>query len=209
MLHGPQSGERLARHSSSSPAPPPAGRALSGDSSEGGDPSFDPAEPSGEATGPLADLAGRFRFNATLLEMLVSGFAPDEWFRAAGSSAPAIRVLGHVATMRLSLLRTLGVDVDERSWESLFGEHGNPPVSLDDLPLPRVSELLEVVRASDVLLTEELTALSAAEIDEVWAEEGATAVSLGDSVGFYYFDETFHLGQLGLLRQFLGKRRVI
>ena len=35
------------------------------------------------------------------------------------------------------------------------------------------------------------------------------AQQLGDSVGFFYFDETFHLGQLGFLREVLGKRRVV
>ena len=160
---------------------------------------------------PLADLAGRFRFNTTLLGMLSDGLSPGDWFRREGSGAPAIWVLGHVAAMRLYLLRTVGIDAPERDWETSFAGAG-PTAPVPETtagPYPNVDELLDTIFESDELLGEALAALSPKDVDEVWADDGVDEVSVGDSVGFFYFDETYHLGQLGLLRQILGKRRVV
>jgi hypothetical protein len=160
-----------------------------------------------DRTRPMADLAGRFRFNTTLVDLLVDGLAGEDWTRREGNASPAIWVLGHLAAMRLYLLRTLEVRVPRRDWEERFAAGSDPTSNRDSHPSPET--LLECLRRSDRALVKVLTELSSQEVDAVWASDGPDEVSLGGCVGFFYFDETFHLGQLGLIRQMLGKRPVL
>jgi hypothetical protein len=163
--------------------------------------------PAREATRPLADLAGRFRFNTTLLDLLGDGLEREEWHRREGKASSALWVVGHLVSMRLYLLRTLSVDVPECTWEDRFAAGTSPSRFAEGDPSP--SELLQCFRDTDPALGDALLGLSAMEANEVWAREGPEEVSVASCVGFFYFDETFHLGQLGLIRQMLGKKRVI
>ncbi len=169
----------------------------------------------GQQTRPLVDLGGRFRFNTTLFDMLVDGWNGRDWRHREGGASSAHWVLGHLVVMRLQLLRTLGVKTPERSWEELFTEGPSPcPERFEGLHpagiYPAHDELVSRFRSADRPLVRALCEISTPEAvaSHGIASEAGAAVTLGSCAGFFYFDEAFHLGQLGLMRQELGKPRV-
>ncbi len=146
---------------------------------------------------PLVEIGGRFRFNTTLLDLTASGMGPEDWRAALGAGGPPVEILGHLVATRLQLLRTLGVGVDE-------------------LPDPdewtRPDELIGTFRGSDRPLVRALTEVTE---EEAGAERAgarldpAVPLTLEACVGFFYFDEVFHLGQLNLVRRQLGKQPAV
>jgi hypothetical protein len=173
----------------------------------------------GETTHPLVELGGRFRFNTTLFNLLVDGWKSGEWHRREGDASSAHWVLGHLVVMRFQLLRTLGVKTPERDWEELFTESQIPsslgftgPLDRFETIYPAHDELVGSFRSTDRPLVRALCEISESEARAgyggVAEAEPGTPVTLGGCAGFFYFDEAFHLGQLGLLRQQLGMPRV-
>jgi hypothetical protein len=169
---------------------------------------FGDETPEDDLGGSFSELGGRFRFNSTMFELLTDGLMGEDWSRRAGEGSSAHWILGHLCTMRLSLLRTLGVDEPDREWEPLFAVSGGPSPVRGVYPAPR--ELLSCFRGTARGLAHALDTMSPARAREHW-DEGTfdPPVTVEDCVGFFYFDETFHLGQLGLARQQLGKPQVI
>lgn len=158
--------------------------------------------------GPLAKLGGRFQFNTSMFELLTDDFASDEWRKLSGRGNSAHWILGHLCTMRLSLLRTLGVEQPDMSWEPQFTAGGDMPPVGGTYPEPRA--LLECFHGTGEKLIRALETTSPIRAQSEWTEgHFDLPVTVEDCVGFFYFDETFHLGQLGLARQQLGKPRVI
>ncbi len=158
--------------------------------------------------GPLAKLGGRFQFNTSMFELLTDDIVGDEWLKLSGRGNSAHWILGHLCTMRLSLLRTLGVDQPDMSWEPQFAVGGDASPFGGSYPKP--VDLLQCFRGTGDRLIQALEATTPVRAEANWTEgDFDLPVTVEDCVGFFYFDETFHLGQLGLARQQLGKPRVI
>lgn len=159
---------------------------------------------------PLAELSGRFRFNTTLFDLLVDGFHGDDWTARKGEGSSALWVLGHLAVMRLELLRTLGVEVGGDAWEELFvGPAAPAGFHRMQLSTPRPDELVSAFRAADRPLVHALCEVTAGAARAPWAPSAeGEPITVGGCASFFFFDETFHLGQLALLRQQLGKKSV-
>ena len=160
------------------------------------------------SSGPLAKLGGQFEFNSSMFELLAGDFRSEDWQPQQGVGNSAHWILGHLCTMRLSLLRTLGVQQPDRVWEPLFAASGVDCSISKHYPSP--SDLLKSFRSTKQLLVQALDGVSLNFAESEWnSGEFELPVSMEDCVGFFYFDETFHLGQLGLARQQLGKPTVI
>ncbi len=154
----------------------------------------------------LRHLARRFSFNRTFLNTLIDGFQADDWSRVPsdqGGNTPHW-ILGHLVTSRRFLARRLGAELPNDGWEELFGMHAEPDGTRG---FPSVPELVTAFGAADAALAERLPALTEEEREEPWGArpfpDGGETVAQG--VSFLYFHETYHLGQLGLLRRILGK----
>lgn len=155
---------------------------------------------------PFADLARRYRFNERLLAVESEGFTPEDWACAPGPRGGncAHWILGHVAQARRMIARRLGAALPEEPWERRFGMNSRP----DGSPLaPGPDFLVPDFAASGVLLEERLGALSEEAGRARWGARRFPdgSESLGDVLVFLHFHETYHLGQIGLLRRILGK----
>ena len=158
--------------------------------------------------GPLAKLGGRFQFNTSMFELLTDDIARDEWMKLSGRGNSAHWILGHLCTMRLSLFRTLGVEQPDMVWEPQFAVGGDASPFGGKYPEPR--DLLKCFHGTAEKLIRALESTTPMSAQAKWNEgDFELPVTVEDCVGFFYFDETFHLGQLGLARQQLGKPRVI
>ena len=152
----------------------------------------------------LAALAPRLRFNETLLKSVIKGMDAPAWglVPPGGGNTPHW-ILGHLAASRRFMLRTAGHELATDPWEALFGRGAEPGAAT--APFPPVEDLLADVHASGEIVGELFPAMA----DEAAAAPAPQPMPDGsDTVAgvlhFLYFHETYHLGQLGLLRRMNG-----
>lgn len=152
---------------------------------------------------PLVPLAGQFLFSHALLGMVTSNFGPGDWawkHEKGGNSAHWL--LGHVTTTRRGILRRIGVPVAEAPWETQFTMGGKPG---NNAEYPSPETLVADFQQSGRLLSDKLGAMTAEEADAPWANampDGSK--TLGGALRFFHFHETYHLGQVGLIRRQRG-----
>ena len=155
---------------------------------------------------PLQPLADRFAFNDRFLDMLVEGFSEEDWLRRAGPGNHAQWLLGHLASTRRSSLRGFGQSAEEQPWEQHFGMGHAPTPQSDDIAPALLREAFikngEALRRWLAGLTEEQAAAPFKPFPD-----GSRTV--GGVAHFLHFHETYHLGQLGLLRRACGKKGVV
>lgn len=154
-------------------------------------------------TAQLEALATRFRFNEGLLKMATDGFEAGTWATAPTTGGNTAHwILGHVTHARHGLLRMAGMDLPQEEWEAPFGKDAVPTDGSDYLP---ADELLAKFRAAGETISSHFAAItdeaSDASIGRQFPDGSST---VGGALHFMYFHETYHLGQIGLLRRMAG-----
>ncbi len=132
------------------------------------------------------------------------GIAEDESRRAPAGGGNSLNwVLGHIAASRNDIHALLGMDpacggeMAEIYRRGSSGETGGAGAR----SLPEIVELLD---RSGQAIKKRLSEMSAADFDRP-IERG----TVGDALAFLQFHESYHAGQVGLLRRLLGKTGVI
>jgi hypothetical protein len=154
---------------------------------------------------PVAPLIAEFSRNKLILGHILADFTEEEIRRTTGGGNPALWILGHIAMVRLSLGRRIGLESDTRYWESAFGKGSDAAA-----PLPNVSKdsLLAEIEAGHGPLMNQISGLSA---EQLSGDSGRQYPDGGNDVygmiAFLAWHEAYHLGQLGLIRSCLGKQR--
>jgi len=151
----------------------------------------------------LAHLTHGFRFNEKVLGGVTVGLEGEDWLRRACPEAShAYWVLGHLAISRRSLLRGLGKDLPQEPWEASFAKGSKPGQELTVAP----SVLTEDFNSSGRLLQEWLGSLDEKDASSPYVRklpDGAQTKE--EAARFYLWHESYHLGQLGILRKVCGK----
>jgi uncharacterized damage-inducible protein DinB len=155
---------------------------------------------------PLARLADRYRFNDRFLDQLTADFEDDDWLHRAGASNHAQWLLGHLASTRRWALRELGKALEEQAWESHFGQGSRSTPQSDDIA-PAL--LREAFVKNGEELREHMASLSAVQAVAPFREFPDGGRTVEDGMAFLHFHESYHLGQVGLLRRALGKPGLI
>ena len=149
-------------------------------------------------------LARSYAFNVRAARMTTDGFTHDDWAHlpsdAGGNTAHWI--LGHLVSARLSLARRLGAEAPELEWEPFF-ERNATPSSNEDYPAPE--ELLAELESTGARITRQLEELSDEQAAAEWGPFPDGGRTLLDGAQFLFFHESYHLGQLGLIRRAVGK----
>jgi uncharacterized damage-inducible protein DinB len=148
---------------------------------------------------PLADI---LRLNTVLFRNCLDGLndeqaamRPSEWTNNAAF------VAAHLTSSRFYLLKALGVEAPDPLAPYLDGQK-----SLDDLEkLPSLGEILAAWTTGAHLLRDRLDRLTAADIDAPSTTKFplATGTLLG-TLTFLVQHDSYHLGQLSLLRKYCG-----
>ncbi len=155
---------------------------------------------------PLAALAERFAFNDRFLDQITTGFTEADWLARHGQANHAQWLLGHLASTRRWALRLLGQIADTAEWEQHFGQNCPPTPQGDDI----APELLrEAFLKNGEHLRRYLAGLDEEHVGAPFRKfpDGSSTVAGG--VHFLHFHETYHLGQIGLLRRLQGKPGLI
>ena len=148
-----------------------------------------------------------FRQNGNLLEKSFSDLESEEWLRRpAEGSNPVLWIVGHVIWSRSRVLALLGEEWS-RPWLPLFAR-GATLAGDAQYPPPQ-----EIVAAWHDVTPHLTAALDAAPAEALAAPVGEKSPSYDGTVGgmitFLAFHETYHVGQVGYLRCWLGHDGVV
>jgi len=155
---------------------------------------------------PMSILASRLKANDWMVRQAVEGLADEEWRQPIAGANPMLWVLGHIVAYRRRMMEAAGLEADAPDDEALFtrGSSGEPPTHVAP------DSLLERLADYSRRLVEKLAGMSEEEAAE--KTEIVTPDRSPDRIRvlfFFYFHETYHVGQLGLLRRQLGHDRIV
>jgi uncharacterized damage-inducible protein DinB len=151
-----------------------------------------------------ANLAEAFARNVTIIQRQAAGLTQEESLRQPPFRGNCLNwVVGHLADYRDHILRALDA-------EPVIGEAGeryareSEPISGDGPGVLPLEALLAMLAKSQEGIAE---ALGRATPEDLAREvpAGQRTVTVGERLFFWYFHETYHVGQTELLRQLAGK----
>jgi len=152
-------------------------------------------------------VSGMFKINTDIVSRCTEGILPEHWFLKPGDASNHLMwVTGHLIASRGTVLKTLGSEWSA-PWNSLFARGAKlaPP---DEYPG------IEEIRKAWKDVSEQLLARVAgvpAEVLTTPAPGGKPSFDgkVGGLVAFLAFHETYHVGQMGYLRKWLGYGQIV
>ena len=154
----------------------------------------------------LPELEATARFYATserMLKRLTGDFAPADWSARDEAGHTPRWVVGHIATYRRKVAAMMGVPQPEAPWEAAFVKGSSPADVPADLDIQAVLDAFQAAHAAITGRWEALTAEAAAAPFGRALPDGSDTI--GGAISFMAWHETYHMGQLGLLRRLAGK----
>ncbi len=150
----------------------------------------------------VAPLAEILRLNTVLFRNCLESLSDEQAAqRPSGGTNNAAFIAAHLVSSRFFLLKTLGVDEADPLAEYLDGRRG-----IDEIArLPPLGEVDAAWTKGAHLLRDRLDRLTAADIDAPSAAQFplANGTLLG-TLTFLVQHDSYHLGQLSLLRKYCG-----
>lgn len=150
----------------------------------------------------VAPLAEILRLNTVLFRNCLDGLSDEQAAkRPSAATNSAAFIAAHLASSRFYLLKTLGVDEGDPLAPYLDGRKG-----IDEIvELPPLREVEAAWTKGAHLLRDRLDALTAADVDAPSSVKFplANGTVLG-TLTFLVQHDSYHLGQLSLLRKYCG-----
>jgi len=150
---------------------------------------------------PLQALAQRFAFNEGFLDKLTAGFTEADWLRRHGEANSAQWLLGHLTATRGEAARLIGAQLPVEPWDPHFGLGRKPSAASDDVA-PAL--LREAFRIRGAALRERLVTITPDQAASDFREFPWGTKDLSGGMHFLHFHESYHLGQIGLIRRIAG-----
>jgi uncharacterized damage-inducible protein DinB len=148
----------------------------------------------------LGYISRLYATNTGLVKKATEGIPPEHWFRQPGEDSNHLMwIAGHLVYSRVGSLKALG-SVWSTPWIALFGR-GGKLTTKDQYPA------IEEVRGAWNEVSEQLAASLADASTDVLARPHGTPSfdgTVGGFVAFLALHETYHVGQVGYLRKWLG-----
>lgn len=151
----------------------------------------------------MLSIAAMYKTNGSLFEKAIQGVPEEQWLsRPVNDCNHLLWVVGHITFYRGVTLKLAGQTPVPFAWEKLFAR-GSQLVSPEEYP--KVSEIQQAWAEVSAKLTESLPSASADVLGKPAAERSPSLDgTVGGTVGFLCLHETYHVGQMGLLRKLLG-----
>lgn len=151
-------------------------------------------------------LARLFGLSNSVLEMNLAGVSHEESLvRPAGTGNSINWVLGHILVSRNAVLSLLGIDRIWSDGQSDPYRRGSPGEIEADWVAPIESMKADLQRCQ-ASMTRRFGELTAQDLDRPAPAPpgGGQTETIGDRLLFLHFHETYHAGQIGLLRRLSG-----
>jgi uncharacterized damage-inducible protein DinB len=147
-------------------------------------------------------IASMFLANAQSFEKAIEGIPPEQWLRRPGEDSNHLTwVAGHIVTMRAIVPRFLGLEWSA-PWENLFAR-GARLAAPDEYPDP--GEIKRAWHEVSGKLSGALANISTEVLERPVPKEAFSLDGkVGGSIALLSLHETYHVGQAGYLRKWLG-----
>ncbi|MBN2554554.1 MAG: DinB family protein [Anaerolineales bacterium] len=149
-------------------------------------------------------LASSFALNVRIMKLQTAGLSHAESLLQLPFRGNCMNwVVGHLLSSRQQLISILGgtLPIDAGS----LGRYatGSDPITRDAADIIHLDQLITALDESRQVLQDLLSGLDAAVLEQTIGE-GDHADTLGESIFGLFFHETYHTGQLEILRQLAG-----
>lgn len=151
----------------------------------------------------LLPLAQQFAVCDQFLDGIVGDFTDSDWQVHDPAGHDPRWLVGHLAVTRRRLLALVGLEQAAEPWEAHYGR-GTSPAAVPADQDPRA--LVQALHAAHRTLAGHWDALTPEFLAKPLGRtlpDGSETV--GGALGFLAWHESYHLGQLGLLRRLAGK----
>ena len=153
----------------------------------------------------LGYVSGMFKTNTDLVKRATDGIRPEQWLLKPGDiSNHLMWVAGHLIVSRGAVLQGLG-SAWSAPWSPLFAR-GAKLAAPDQYP-----GIEEILKAWDEVSEQLAASLASAPTDVLSKphEKPSFDGKVGGFVAFLALHETYHVGQLGYLRKWLGYGQMV
>ncbi|HSH02464.1 MAG TPA: DinB family protein [Anaerolineae bacterium] len=116
-------------------------------------------------------------------------------------------ILGHVALHRDKMLATLNLDPSWSPEDAARYGRGSDPITAGDVTAIPLPDLITNLQQSLTTLTEALGHRTTDQLTTIYDADNDFTVA--DRLSFLIWHETYHIGQLELLRQLAGKNDAV
>ncbi len=151
----------------------------------------------------LAATASTFAFNGRSLKGLVKDFGEEDWSIQDACGHNPKWIVGHLATYRHRVLGLMGLPDPAAPWAAVFARGTTSTDVPGDVDM---QEVIASFQAAQVLMADRWEALTQEDLAIPTGRklpDGSEDV--GGAIRFLAWHETYHLGQLGLLRRMAGR----
>lgn len=151
-----------------------------------------------------SDLVGAFARNTRLIALHCEGISHAESLIQPPFNHNCLNwVLGHIIANRDDMLAHAGAAPALGPAGERY-RRGAPPVTGDEQGVLPLEELLAALARGQEVIAATVAALTP---EQLVSERrvGESTMTLGSLLFFYYFHDTFHTGQIDMLRQVSGK----
>ena len=151
-----------------------------------------------------AFLAKGFEYTAEIIRKQVSEISPRESLIQPFAGSHSVNwLLGHIVSSRSTPLKLLN---QAQLWEEEIRARyrdGSEPIGAAApgvLPIDRLMHMFELSQSRILVGLDEMTG------DRLFESSGYAQNTVLDSLLYFYFHETYHVGQLTIIAELLGKR---
>ena len=151
----------------------------------------------------LLPIRETYRFNSELVSLALEDLRPEDAVRRmkGGQGTSIAYLAGHLSSSRYGILKTLGA-ADENPYKELYGDGAG---SRDGSAYPPLPEIAAAWRQTAAKLHAALEAVT----DEQALRPGDGSFPTADrtlrgQLAFIAWHETYHVGQIGILRTEMG-----
>jgi uncharacterized damage-inducible protein DinB len=153
------------------------------------------------------ELSNLFRISHYAIMVNLEGFTQEQsLFQPPGAGNCVNWILGHIVASRNGALRLLGEEPVLHDAVAERYKRGSPPIGHERDAAP-LDLLVNALNQSQERILGALTRMGQPDLDKPAAAPGSPAedTSVGGQLSFLHFHESYHSGQLGLLRRLAGK----
>ncbi|UCF77989.1 MAG: DinB family protein [Candidatus Eiseniibacteriota bacterium] len=154
----------------------------------------------------MDSLSHVFDWNSKVTRQLLEGFAEGFFSKRFEGANSAHWLIGHLAVSRREICDFLNIETDPIGWREPF-DMGSSPEVPDDCPPP--VELLDDFLAIGQRICAKIQSMSADDCERpmrlIVGNEERTVLH---NLHFMYWHESYHVGQIGMIRRMLGLERM-
>ncbi len=145
-----------------------------------------------------------FEYTADIIRQQAAEISHEESLRQPVSEGHSANwLLGHIVSARSFPLRYVGASPVWSDEDRARYRDGSPPIGADG---PGVFDFRTLLEYFDISQRRLLAGLSKMSAESLSAPSGYTANTVFESLLYFHFHETYHVGQLTMVAEALGKR---